>query len=75
MREYRDSIDKNVENLVSSLSEGFKNEILDEIETEVNECKEILDNTQDLTIEDFSTIKDAVNEVIGKLDRLSNKLY
>ena len=75
MREYRTSVEKNVESLVESLSEGFKKEILDEIEAEVNECREILDNVTDLTVDDFSAIMDAVNEVIGKLDELSSKLY
>lgn len=72
---YRHSVDININNLIESVSDGFKEDILDEIEQDVKEARDVLKDVQDLTTDDFDSIIEAVNEAVDVLDKLADKLY
>lgn len=72
-REYRDFIEKKTEELIESVADLIKDTIINEMEDEVSEIKELLGEVRDSEICEFA--RDKVDEVIERLDVLADKLY
>lgn len=78
-REYRDLAEKKLNSIVENARIDIENlindDVIDGIESSVNEVKNLLTDVQEMDIKYFEDIKTRVHDAIELLDELADKLY